>query len=93
MDLSPKLTKHAASLRALPEISKESWVATKTTITAAWAAARAAARAAAGDAAWAAAGDAARAAAGAAAWDALRPTVVELQRSALGLLSAMIKVA
>src|SRR6266571_4965894 len=67
MDLSPKLTKHAASLRALPEISKESWVATKTTITAAWAAARAAARAAAGDAAWAAAGDAARAAAWAAA--------------------------
>jgi hypothetical protein len=73
---------------------------------AAWAAARdaagAAARAAAGDAAWdaawAAAWDAAwaaaRAAAGDAAWDAagaaLRPVVVELQRSALELVERMI---
>jgi hypothetical protein len=61
---------------------------------AAWAAARdaawAAARAAARDAAWAAAGDAARAAAGAAAWDALRPTTIELQRSALALVERMI---
>jgi hypothetical protein len=69
---------------------------------AAWDAARAAAWDAAGDAAraaaWAAAGDAARAAAGAAAWaaardaawDALRPTVVELQKSALDLLDRMI---
>jgi hypothetical protein len=64
---------------------------------AAWAAAGDAARAAAGDAvwdaardaAWAAARDAAWAAAWAAAWDRLRPTVVTLQQSALGLLDEM----
>jgi hypothetical protein len=72
---------------------------------AAWDAARAAARAAAGaaawEAAWAAARAAARDAAGAAtrdaAWDAardaLQPTVVILQESALGLLDRMINPA
>jgi hypothetical protein len=53
---------------------------------AAWAAARAAAGAAARDAAWAAARAAARAAVG----DALRPTTIELQRSALALVERMI---
>jgi len=65
---------------------------------AAGAAAGAAARAAAWAAAWDAAWDAARAAAGAAAgdaaraaaWDALRPTAVELQRSALELVELLI---
>jgi hypothetical protein len=61
---------------------------------AAWAAAgdaaRAAAWAAAGDAAGDAAWAAAWAAAGDAAWDALRPVVVELQRSALELVDRMI---
>jgi hypothetical protein len=65
---------------------------------AAWAAAGdaawAAAGAAAGDAAWAAAGaaagDAAWAAAGDAAWDALKPTVEQLQDSALDLFDRMI---
>ncbi len=51
---------------------------------------------AAGDAAWAAAGDAAWAAAWAAAWDAaaaaLKPTVTELQESALVLVNRMIDV-
>lgn len=68
---------------------------------AAWAAAGPATWAATGDAAWAATWDAtgdatgdaawaaARAAAGAAAWDALRPTVVELQASALRLVERM----
>ena len=70
--------------------------------TAAWAAAGAAAWAAAGGAAWAAAGDAAGAAAeaaaeaagdaGDAARDALRPTVVELQESAHGLVDRMLAV-
>jgi hypothetical protein len=67
---------------------------------AAWAAAWAAARDAAGDAAWAAAWAAARAAAWAAAWAAardaaekrLRPTVRQLQKSALELLDRMIAV-
>jgi hypothetical protein len=70
LDLSKKLAGHAASLRALPKITNESWAAARETV----AAARAAARDTAGDAAWAAAGDAAwaaaRAAARAAAWDA-----------------------
>ena len=70
--------------------------------TAAWAAAGAAAWAAAGGAAWDAAGaaawdaaEAAGAAARAAAWaagDALRPTVVELQESAHGLVDRMLAV-
>jgi hypothetical protein len=70
---------------------------------AAWAAAGDAARAAARAAAWAAAWAAARAAAGAAAraaaraaawaaaWDALEPTKLELQQSALELLGKMVK--
>jgi hypothetical protein len=53
-------------------------------------AARDAAWAAAGAAAGAAAWDAARDAAGAAAWESLRPTVEQLQASALVLLDAMI---
>ena len=55
---------------------------------AAWAAARAAAGDAAWDAAWAAAWDAARAAAG----DALRPTVVLLQASAVELVKRMVAI-
>jgi len=55
---------------------------------AAWDAALAAARAAAGDAA----GDAARAAAWAAARDALKPTVAQLQASALDLIDRMLSV-
>ncbi len=59
---------------------------------AAWAAARAAARDTAGAAAWAAARDAARAAARAAAGDALAPTVLQLQESALRLVRRMVAV-
>ena len=57
---------------------------------AAWAAARAAAGAAAGDAAWAAARAAAGDAARDAARDVLKPTVDQLQQSAIGLLGALI---
>ncbi len=56
---------------------------------AAWDAARDAARDAAWDAAGAAAGDAARDAAGDAAWAALKPTVAELQQSAVSLVERM----
>jgi hypothetical protein len=59
---------------------------------AAWAAAWAAAMAAAMAAAGAAAGDAARAAAGAAAGAALKPTVEQLQASALDLIEKMLAV-
>ena len=98
----------AAAVRALdPIISATAWRqgspavdgarrAAAAAWDAAWDAARdaawAAARAAAGAAAGAAARDAARAAAWDAAWDVLRPTVEELQRSALGLLDRMIAV-
>jgi hypothetical protein len=105
LDLREDLKPHAATLRALAPIVdlKTAKVAGDATA-AAWGAARAAAgdaaRAAAGDAAraaaWAAAGDAAWAAAGDAAWDAagdaLKPTVAQLQVSALDLVNRMLEV-
>ena len=92
------LTAHAEALASLPEITSTAQVpsirgpieAARRDAAAARAAARDAARDAAGAAAWDAAWAAARAAAWAAAGDALRPTVVALQKSALKLLDRMI---
>ena len=73
----------AGALRALPPLHDEdSLNAACPLLAAAWTTAR--------DAAGAAARDAARDAGGTAAWDALKPTMAELQASALGLLDRMI---
>jgi hypothetical protein len=96
------LTVHAEALASLPEITDFAQCPSlmpvlnvaRSEAAAAWAAAWAAAGAAAGAAAWAAAraaaGDAAWAAAGDAARAALKPTVIELQRSAVDLVERMI---
>ncbi len=100
------LTDTASKLRALPPLTNAEIARgiqsllehARSESAAAWAAAWDAAGAAAGDAAWAAArdaawaaaGDAAGAAAGDAAGAALKPTVTELQISALALVNRMI---
>ena len=99
LELSPRLSAHAASVRKLPRIdSMETAEAAGVIVHAARDAARDAAGdaagAAAGDAAWAAAWDVARDAAGDAARAAARKklalTQAELQRSALSLIERMI---
>ena len=99
LDLTPALAPHAAALRGLPRLQNPETVqsaeplisaARDATGAAARDAAGAAARAAAWDAAWAAARAAAWAAARAAAGDALAPTVLALQESALSLYRAML---
>ena len=86
LDLRDDLKAHAATLRALaPVADMASAKAASAPVAAAWDAARDAAW----DAAWDAAGAAAGDAAWDAAWDALRPTVVELQASALHLIERM----
>lgn len=92
LDLRDDLKSHAAALRALDAIqdmrtakaASASVYAARDSASAAWAAAWDAAGAAARDAAWAAAGDAAR--------DALKPTVEQLQASALDLIERMLAV-
>ena len=81
LDLVPTLAPHAKALRDLEEIADLAGAAAAGTLTAA-------AGDAARDAAWAAARDAAWAAAG----EALKPTVAELQQSALDLVNRMIVV-
>ena len=101
LDLRPELADAAAELRSLRRIvdltaAQSAGPVVRSARDKSYAA-RAAARAAAGDAAWdaarAAAGDAAWDAAGAAAWDALQPTVDLLQTSAIELFAAMINPA
>jgi hypothetical protein len=109
LDLVPSLKEHATALRVLPALTAETSVEAAKSASAAWDAARAAARDAAWDAARAAARAAARDAARAAAWDAARdaawdaaraaawdkiaPVVTTLQNEAVALVKRMCEVS
>jgi hypothetical protein len=92
LDMKPELREHAATLRALPEITTTQHIvaaqpaleSARSAAAAAWDAARAAAGDAARAAAWDAARDAAWDAAGDAAWDAAGDAARDAARAAAG---------